>query len=342
MKAASASNALDQDAAAYLRQRVEALPGGGPVQRVEAVADEVWRIHLQDGRCVIAKHHIYGALTRGTPYDLLQVEKKLLQILSGRRVPRWLGGDEEGQLAFYVDCGAATLDDVWQGGDTALIASLTEEVCAELVAIEANLKEHEPDLVACVMPAATPEALKRQWEAAGEAARTGLGYMLGREDPAALQALDEVLGWLGGRRPYLGAIDYNARNIAVDAVGRIAFLEWAKLGWDWTERRCLQYTTSMGAGRADGTWVCPLDAAATAHYARWRGGDAAAALDGHHLVFHLNAVAMLGTALEEGDAALLQRWARPRKRLGQLRRGLGLKLSGDRRSERVRVFLRTD
>ena len=155
--------------------------------------------------------------------------------------------------------------------------------------------------------------------------------------PAAARCrslLEEILQRLAGRRPVLGTTDYNARNIVVDPpAGRLSFIEFAKIGWDWTERRLVQYSASMGAGRPDGSFTSLLDRDAVRQYASGARdpGDRALALDGHHIVFHLNAADLLLEALESRcngrHAGLLQAWRRPRRRLEQIAGALTAALS---------------
>ena len=110
------------------------------------------------------------------------------------------------------------------------------------------------------------------------------------------------------------------------------FLEFAKIGWDWTERRLVQYTTSVGSGRADGRMRTLADAESARHYAEtFARADGARALDYHKLFFLLQGAAMLCAALDGGPqaGALLLRWQHPQYRLRQFAAMLADDLSDD-------------
>ena len=115
----------------------------------------------------------------------------------------------------------------------------------------------------------------------------GLGA---RGDPGchAEARLRELARSLGRRPPSLGSTDYQPGNVVLDDSGeRLTFLEQGKLGWDWTERRAVQYTTWVPAPDRDGL----IDVEAASRYGDlWSEGEGKArrrALDGHHLIFHL-------------------------------------------------------
>ena len=145
--------------------------------------------------------------------------------------------------------------------------------------------------------------------------------------------LEAMHGWLAARPAALGSVDYNARNAVVEPGGtRVYFLEFAKIGWDWTERRLTQYTSSMGSGRQDGRMCSLLDAPAARLYAEASGhSDGARALDYHRIFFLLNSAALLCATLdgEPHVQALRQHWKRPHARLRQCATMLAQGLSTD-------------
>jgi hypothetical protein len=147
--------------------------------------------------------------------------------------------------------------------------------------------------------------------------------------------LAEMHAWLAARQPVLGSSDYNARNIVVDVpVGQAFFIEFAKMGWDWTERRLVQYTTCMGSGRADGSMRVLLDAEAVRLYAEESAlADAAKALDYHQIFFMLSGAAVLCAALsdplQDSSKSLLRAWPSPQARLRQFGAALARPLSDD-------------
>ena len=315
--------------AAYVRA------GHPPVREIAPLAEGVWRIEDADGCKVVIKHQLFGRLTQGTAYDLLEVERDVLGFLhrTGCPVPGVLGIDREAQCIFLQWVGDRTLDDAIQDGDRAATIQAIRGLCA----IEHACAQRADQLEPRVVPSANHAALAAAWDEAGERACAGIKQLcsrLQRPLDAGVQPLLETMhGWLAARPAALGSVDYNARNAIVEPRGtRVYFLEFAKIGWDWTERRLTQYTSSMGSGRQDGRMRSLLDASAARLYAEESGrSDGARALDYHRIFFLLNSAALLGAALdgEPHVRALRQHWKRPHARLRQCAAMLAQSLSTD-------------
>ncbi len=314
--------------AAYVRA------GHPPVRATAPLAEGVWRIENADGRKVVVKHQLFGRLTQGTAYDLLEVERDVLGFLhaAGCPVPAVLGIDPDAHCIFLQWVGDRTLDDAIQDGDRAATMQAIRGLCA----IERAFSQRT-DLEPRVVPCANRAALDAAWDEAGARAHAGIEQLCSRLqrplDAGIQPLLDAMHGWLAVRPASLGSIDYNARNAVVEPKGtRVYFLEFAKIGWDWTERRLTQYTSSMGSGRQDGRMRSLLDAPAARLYAEESGrNDGARALDYHRIFFLLNSAALLGAALdgEPYAQALRQHWKRPHARLRQCAAMLAQGLSTD-------------
>lgn len=333
----------------YLRGRVPALlPGQPAVGDLEEIDVDVWRINCVDGRCLVAKRQLFGWMTRGRPHDLLAVEQRVFGLLgaAGCPVPDVMGVDNEKQFIFLEHCGDRTLDDVVQEEGERGGEGWSEPLIRGFCSIERCLQEREGELVAHVAPGADRAALAANWGEAGKRAGEGLGYLLEGAPSHLIEArqlLEELVARLGAARPVLGSTDYNARNVVVDPdTRRLSFIEFAKIGWDWSERRLMQYSTSLGGGRGNGCFRSLLDRRSAEFYESQ--GGAVGALDGHHLVFCLNGVAMLGRALARPDeptsVRLMGVWRNPWRRLAQLRAMLAEPLSDELLVGRLRTFFR--
>ena len=303
---------------------------------IEPYNDEVWRVEAEDGRKVVVKQQLFGFLTRGKAYDLLRVECDVLGLLRGAGcpVPAVLSIDEEAQCIFLEWVGDRTLDTAIQAGERAPARAAVAGVCA----IERTLAAHAEKWIPRVAPGVGRDDLAVSWDGVLARAEVGLGRMmhrLGRSfDPAASEALlQQMHGWLAARPPALGSSDYNPRNVVVDSSGSgVRFLEFAKIGWDWTERRLVQYNTSIGSGRVDGQMQTLVDAESARYYAEMSDcADDARALDYHKLFFLLQGAAMLCAALDGGPQAnaLLARWQHSQFRLRQFAGMLADDLSDD-------------
>ncbi len=315
--------------AAYVRA------GHPPVRALAPLAAGVWRIDDAAGRKVVVKHQLFGRLTQGTAFDLLEVEREVLGFLraDGCPVPAVLGLDPDAHCIFLQWVGDRTLDDAIQDGDQAATTQAIRGLCA----IERTCAQRADQLGPRVVPSANRTALAAAWDEAGERAYAGIEQLCSRLqrplDAGMRPLLEAMHAYLAARPAALGSVDYNARNAVVEPGGtRIYFLEFAKIGWDWTERRLTQYTTSMGSGRQDGRMCSLLDAPAARLYAEESGrSDGARALDYHRVFFLLNSAALLCAALdgEPHALALRQRWKRPYARLRQCAAMLAEGLSTD-------------
>ncbi|MCY3760070.1 MAG: phosphotransferase [Gemmatimonadetes bacterium] len=310
------------------------------------LAAGVWRLDLDGGRRAVAKRQPFAGLTRGRADDLLAVEQRVLYLLRERKcpVPRVIGSDPSAGIIFFEHVGDETLDDAVRCSGRERLQRLRERLVSGFLQLEQAFAECRQELEPHVSPAAPRDRLPAALDQARAGGRNGLHGLLGRWGQASSgsalreleERLDELCSRLAGEEPSLGSTDYNARNVVVDpGSGSVSFIEFAKIGWDWPERRLVQYATGLGAG-ALGGFAGLLDRTAAGRYARAAPGDRARrafALDGHHILFHLNAAARLCGALDrpgpEPHRALLKAWRQPDLRLGQLCAAVAAPLGDD-------------
>ena len=309
------------------------------------LAAGVWRLDLDGGRRVVAKRQPFAGLTRGRADDVLAVEQRVLSLLREWNcpVPQVVGTDPSEGLIFFEHVGDKTLDDAARSSGPDRLQRLRERLVSGFLRLEQAFAHCLGELEPHVSPAASRDRLPAALDQARAGARNGLHGLLGRcgrghgRSLRELEELiDELCSRLAGEEPSLGSTDYNARNVVVDpGSGAVSFIEFAKIGWDWPERRLVQYATGLGAG-AEGGFAGLLDSAAAGQYSCSAPGDRARrafALDGHHLLFHLNAAARLCGALDrpghESHRALLKAWRQPDLRLRQLCAAVSTPLGGD-------------
>lgn len=281
------------------------VPGSPAVLSINRWVEDVWLVELAEGGRIIAKQQFYGLLTRDEPHDLLQVEFDALRYLRrcGAAVPMPFGIDPEAQIILLEYAGRETVADVLV---TPLEAStrrqLAAQILRQLTRIETHLQEAQIDWSSRVIPGASAKELTTDWaDVPRLATKALLGLWrrsCGSEPAEALVAQVLLLcERLGRRTPKLGISDYQPANIVVDEQRRrVTFLELSKLGWDWTERRAVQYTTSVG-----GSGISLLDADVVAQSPL--DGDA---LDGHHILFLLLLAGRM-LATDKGDITGLAR-----------------------------------
>ena len=295
------------------------------------------------GERVVAKHQAFADCA-GPADDLLAVEEKVLELLAAANcpVPRVLGTDPDTRFIFFEHRGRSTIDDLCQTIPPAS-AELNRSVIDGFCEIESAFAARREELVPLTSPAGTRRQLTSRDRRSLLNAEEGVDNLArrlgatGAEIRHLIDLLRAITERLGSRLPTLGCMDYNARNIVVEEnTHRACFIEFAKIGWDWPERRLVQYGTSLGAGYDEGQFVGLIKREVAGFYAARNPEDhcgRALALDGHHLHFNLNAFAMLAVALDDPDKpanrALLGVWRRPQRRLRQLTEAVARPLSDD-------------
>lgn len=302
------------------------------------ISPGVWDIDLVGGQRAVAKVQPYAAVTRGRNDDVLTVERKVLNLLRGCPVPRILGTDPEAGIIYFEHVGETTLDEAVRVVDLPQRRNLGNQLVTGFCQIEKELSVCQSELNAHVSSAACRNRLSEVAERTRAVAHTGLTGLVPevRQRQVMASRLDAICDRLNHVPPTLGSTDYNARNVVVDNdKNTITFIEFAKIGWDWPERRLVQYGTGLGVQQPGG-FVGVIDRDVVSHYAQATPENLAQrafALDGHHLLFHLVAAAKLLEALTQPDRSknrhLLNTWQQPLLRLKQLREALSLELADD-------------
>lgn len=98
-------------------------------------------------------------------------------------------------------------------------------------------------------------------------------------------------------KPTLGALDYQAHNIVIDNQ-QPYFIDFASIGWDWQERRLVQYFNSIGAYKERANFISLLNSELVETYVEWvtqhrencSTTEIAALVDSHHLLFYLSVI----------------------------------------------------
>ena len=238
------------------------------------------------------KHHIFAPLTRGKPYHLLAVEQKVTDHLlaSGVPVPRIIATDHD--MVIYEWCGNHTLDDICQTADPKPFA---HSVINTLCALEKAFYKHRSKFIPHVAPGCSADNLREQWHSTTQSLIETLpGLVRAPNTPDLLSTWETLINELIQAPPVLGPTDYNARNIACPNPETATVLELAKIGYDWPERRLIQYTTSLGAHNPRGSIIGLLTPSLARHYAHFASKLYSTPietilfrLDAHHLIYHL-------------------------------------------------------
>lgn len=257
----------------------------------ETRAHAVWKV-TTDRSVFAVKHHIFASLTRGKPYHLLTVEQKVTNHLlaNGVSVPRIIATDHD--IVIYEWCGDHTLDDICQTADP---RPFSQSVINTLCALEKAFYKHGSKFTPHIAPGCSADDLREQWHNTIQALTETLPVLV--RDPNApdlLSTWETLVNELTHAPPALGPTDYNARNIACPNPETATVLELAKIGYNWPERRLIQYTTSLGAHKPRSRVIGLLAPSLVRHYAHFASKLYSTPpetilfrLDAHHLIYHL-------------------------------------------------------
>lgn len=280
----------------------------GPIHAPGGPHPSVQRLLFADGTHVIAKRYLFYPMTAGHPHDLLETETEVTRQLSeaGCRTPAVLATDPAQGIIYFEYVPGPTLDDAMQTSDPVTRARLADRVVDAFVAMQETFVNAEDTLEHRVAPGTDPETVRSNFVDAVE----GMGF------PVGTNAVD-LARELATHPLQLGPTDYNARNILITNDDTPCFIDLGKVGYDWPERRLVQYATSLGANRPGARVKSLLDPIAVE---RWRRhGGATTTLDGHHFLLHAIAAAR---GLPQSRALLLTKLSED-ERVGELRRLAG-------------------
>jgi hypothetical protein len=257
----------------------------------------VWKITTSDQHHFVLKHHLFAHLTKNKPYDLIDVETCVTSILLKENVsvPQILATHLEHGFTVYDWCGEETLDDHCQQHDP---APFTNKVIDTILNLERGFQKHTATLQPRIVPGGSiPDVQTAFIEITTSLTDVlpDLIHTLTQQSPPNISAHWQNICQQIQKMPFmLGPTDYNARNIVLSATKKPYILELSKIGYDWPERRLIQYTTSLGAHLATGRIIGLITPQCASIYAKKSATHRSISadqilinLDIHHLIFHL-------------------------------------------------------
>ena len=277
----------------------------------------VHKIRIKDEKFLLKRHEVGRAATDfgHTPFRI-EIHTLLMLNKGGCSVPQivWLS---EQQNAFLLSwCGDETLDTIAQkksdtnciptgwvtqpiptGWETQPLRRILKERCKIEDFFAENATHFKPYLF--------QHNLEQNLRRLLEQGRSTLGYLqhLRKTVPTELQSAQLDAAWksiadrLLDAKPTLGALDYQAHNIVIDNQ-QPYFIDFASIGWDWQERRLVQYFNSIGAYKEGANFISLLNSELVETYVEWvtqhrencSPTEIAALVDSHHLLFYLSVI----------------------------------------------------
>ena len=272
----------------------------------------------------LLKRHEVGRSATDSGHTPFKIETHTLSMLNigGCHVPQIVWQSEQQNTLLLSWCGDETLDTIAQKkSDTNSISTGWEtqplqRILKELCKIEDFFAENATHFKSYLFQHNLEQNLRRLLEQG----RKTLGYLqhlrktsneLGNPFPtnskilAQNTQLDAAWEFIADRlldaKPTLGALDYQAHNIVINNQQPyfIAnFIDFASIGWDWQERRLVQYFNSIGAYKEGANFISLLNSELVETYANWvtqhrencLPTEIAMRVDSHHLLFYLSVI----------------------------------------------------
>jgi len=332
--------------------------------------NNVWKVHSDDGKKYIIKQFIVlppeqhiEDKSAEPHYSQFTVESNILGLLKkeGCSVPDVIATDESNQTVALEWCGDLTWDDLCQDENVVDEKRYTRLAIEEFCYIERIFFENVSSVEPYVYPMDYQSYLRQTGAKLLYSARQCISYLAWlRDEPLTDsenrmvdESWNEISHCILNRTPSLGTLDYNARNIIIDQ-NQLTFIDFSAIGWDWSERRLVQYLTGLGAHIKGGNFVTLLDSEHTKLYAetmskinsKLNPQELTALVDYHHILFYLTAITRLLGILknpkERQSILLSQAWGDVEPRLA---RALSIlvheSLSNDEAAMSIRKLLLT-
>ena len=305
-----------------------------PIRHGTFERNNVWCLNAT-GRAYLVKQHLITQPVGESTFTPFQIETAVLLRLhqAGCRVPELYWWSDSANVLLMEWCGDTTLDDLAQETPGDELRQIVRNTVRAFGQLEEGFARSADTLKPYIYPLDYSVGLRETLQALLDQGRKTLDYlawMKGEPMPSDQAArLDAIWARMSNclhrATPTLGTLDYNARNIVVNGDAP-TFIDFATIGWDWSERRLVQSLNSLGANRANGNFVNLLDQAIVEEYAGqvaehrdgWSEAEIAAQVNCHQLLFYLSIIYRLLQSTAQPEAAeskaTLQAWGDPKAR----------------------------
>lgn len=259
-------------------------------------------LKIREKPYLLKQHEITVPMTE-TGYTPFQIEMFTLSTLykAGCLVPNLIWNSEKEHALLLEWRGEHTLDSIAQNYATPSIKPELNTIISVLCKIESAFTENSELFKPYVFHYNAKETIHNLLNQG----RKTIGYLqqLSKSSitSSQIETLDAAWTSLSNRllnAPLtLDSLDYQARNILIDR-RHPYFIDFGSIGWDWQERRLVQYFNSIGAYQNGANFVSLLNRELVETYAKWvvqhrekcTVADVAARVDAHHLLFYLSVI----------------------------------------------------
>ena len=310
---------LIEQLATHLKTEVDTLKLE-PIQHGSEQKHNVRRLKFGSENYLLKQHDSTTPIAKAG-YTPCEIETTVLSILhhNGCRVPKIIWKSEDFHALLLEWCGELTLDAMAQSKILSDLKPILHTTLTELCRIETVFAENTELL--------TPYAFRSDVDSTLrfllEQGRKTLDYLGNSMTTSQTAHLDTAWTALSNRLkaapPTFDSLDYQSRNIVIS--DKTPFLiDFSSVGWDWQERRLVQFFNSIGANQADANFVSLLNRDLVTTYAAWvtthretcAPTEIAARVDSHHLLFYLSIIHRLLRAVAQSETPesrmLLKAW----------------------------------
>ena len=322
----------------------------------EREKQNVYRLRIREKYYLLKLHDISVAVT-GTDFTPYQIENFALSTLykGGCRVPQIVWDSERYEALLLSWCGDETLDSLTQNRSDRNLMPLLQTTLKDMCKIEYFLAQTSAQF----RPYLFQFALKQNLHHLLEQGRRTIGYLghLSKTPPTKTQIvhLDDAWNSIAKRllsvKPTLGGLDYQAHNIVIDDQLPY-FIDFGSIGWDWQERRLVQYFNSIGAYNQGSNFISLLNRELVDIYAKWVSEhrencamtDVVMWVDAHHLLFYLSIINRILEAVakpEQPDSKILVKaWGDMQRRFKcAISLIIDVRLSDDKNTNHIRDLI---
>ena len=323
-----------------------------PIQHGSQQKHNVCRLKLGSMNYLLKQHDITTPVVKAG-YTPCEIESTVLSILhrNGCRVPKIIWKSEGSHALLLEWCGELTLDAMAQSRSASTLKPILQTALMELCRVEYVFAENTERL--------TPYAFRfdvgRTLQDSLEHGRKTLDYLCRSLTSSQTTHLDTAWTALSNRLrtapPAFDSLDYQSRNIVISEETPF-FIDFSSVGWDWQERRLVQYFNSIGANQGGANFVSLLNRELVNAYAAWvishretcSSTEIAARVDSHHLLFYLSVIHQILRAVAQPEASesrtLLKAWGDLKARYNSaLRQILHTDLSDDVYTTQIREMV---
>ena len=301
-----------------------------PIHHGTLQKQNVCRLRIRAKSYLLKQHEITVPVIESgfTPF---QIEKFTLSTLyKGECLVPHVVWDSELHHALLLEWrGDETLDSLAQSSSVSNLMPILHTILSEMCKLETFFTENSMRF----KPYIFNFELKKTLQDLLEKGRKTISYLIQlRKIPLSSSRaaqLDTAWTSLSNRLldapPTLDSLDYQTHNIVIDD-DLPYFIDFASIGWDWQERRLVQFFNSIGAYQEGANFVSLLNRELVNLYAEWvvkhresrYVADITARVDGHHLLFYLSVIHKLLEAVARPETnknrILLGAWGDARLR----------------------------